>query len=55
MITLAIITVSDRSSRGERDDLSAPEIVKWARAGGYDVKVECIVPDEINDIKKNAD
>ncbi len=27
---LAIVTVSDRSSRGERDDLSGPEIRSWA-------------------------
>ncbi|MCU0822947.1 MAG: molybdopterin adenylyltransferase [Spirochaetes bacterium] len=53
MITLAIITVSDRSSRGERDDLSAPEIKKWAKAGGYDVKAETVVPDEIDKIKKS--
>lgn len=52
MITLAIITVSDRSSRGERDDLSAPEIKKWAKAGDYDVAAESVVPDEKEEIKK---
>lgn len=52
MFTLAIITVSDRSSRGERDDLSAPEIKKWAEANGYGVTAEDIVPDETEEIKK---
>lgn len=52
MITVAIITVSDRSSRGERGDLSGPEIRRWAEDKGYQVSAESIVPDEIDDIKK---
>ncbi len=52
MITVAIITVSDRSSRGERDDLSGPEIRKWAESYDYKVMQETIVPDEIEEIKK---
>jgi len=52
MISLAIITVSDRSSRGERDDLSAPEIKKWAKTRDYDVIAESVVPDETEEIKK---
>jgi molybdopterin adenylyltransferase len=46
MITVAIITVSDRSSKGVRDDLSGPEIRKWAELQGYKVIYETIVPDE---------
>ena len=30
MITIGIITVSDRSSKGEREDLSGPVIRDWA-------------------------
>lgn len=52
MIRIAIITVSDRSSRGEREDLSGPEIRKWAFTMGYTVYKEAIVPDELNDIKQ---
>lgn len=51
MITIAIVTVSDRSSRGERDDLSGPEIQKWAEAFGYKVVSQTIVPDEPDKIK----
>jgi molybdopterin adenylyltransferase len=52
MITIAIVTVSDRSSRGEREDLSGPEIRKWAEDNGYQVVSDEIVPDEPENIKK---
>jgi molybdenum cofactor synthesis domain-containing protein len=52
MITVGIVTVSDRSSRGEREDLSGPEIRRWAEANRYDVIQEEIVPDDIDAIKK---
>ncbi|MFH0976640.1 MAG: molybdopterin adenylyltransferase [Spirochaetota bacterium] len=52
MITIAIITVSDRSSQGLREDLSGPEIKKWAVSQGYEVVSESIVPDEADKIKK---
>lgn len=51
-ISAGIITVSDRSSRGERTDISGPEIVKWAAHMDIEVAAETIVPDEIDDIKK---
>jgi molybdopterin adenylyltransferase len=50
MISVAIITVSDRSSKGLRDDLSGPEIRKWAESHGYEVVSEAIVPDEKDQI-----
>ncbi len=53
MITVGIITVSDRSSRGEREDLSGPEIKKWAEDKGYSVLELIIVPDDIEEIKKS--
>jgi molybdenum cofactor synthesis domain-containing protein len=46
MIRVGIITVSDRSSRGEREDLSGPEIRRWAERMGHSVEAESIVPDE---------
>lgn len=46
MITVGIVTVSDRSSRGEREDLSGPAIRDWATAKGFSVTRETIVPDE---------
>mgnify|MGYP000849590231 FL=1 len=50
-IKCGIITVSDRSSRGEREDLSGPEIRKWAEKNNISVEKEVIVPDEIDQIK----
>jgi len=52
-IKIAIITVSDRSSKGEREDLSGPEIKKWCKKMGYSVSEELIVPDEFEIIKKS--
>ncbi len=51
-IKIGIITVSDRSSRGERDDLSGPEIKKWCNRMNYTVTEELIIPDETDIIKK---
>jgi molybdopterin adenylyltransferase len=52
MITVGIITVSDRSSQGLREDLSGPAIRQWAIQKGYDVTREAVVPDEFEEIKK---
>ncbi len=52
MITVAIITVSDRSSRGDREDRSGPEIRAWAEKQGYRVISETIVPDEMDAIRE---
>jgi molybdopterin adenylyltransferase len=51
MVSVGIITVSDRSSKGLREDLSGPAIRQWALEKGYIVRKEIIVPDEYNDIK----
>jgi molybdopterin adenylyltransferase len=52
-IKIGIITVSDRSSRGERDDLSGPEIRKWSEKMNFSTEVELIIPDEPDIIKKS--
>jgi len=52
-IKIGIITVSDRSSRGEREDLSGPEIKKWCDKMGYSVAEELIIPDELEIIKNS--
>ena len=52
-IRAGIITVSDRSSRGERTDVSGPEIVKWAEHMDIEILAETIVPDEVEDTKKS--
>lgn len=51
MATAGIITVSDRSSAGQRADLSGPEIKKWALAMNLVVADEKIVPDDFEAIK----
>jgi molybdopterin adenylyltransferase len=51
MITVGIITVSDRSSRGVREDFSGPEIREWAGKKGYRVERESVVPDDFEAIK----
>jgi len=46
-IRVGVLTVSDRSSRGEREDESGPRIERIASAGlGAEVAVRAIVPDE---------
>ena len=50
--TAAVITVSDRCSRGEREDKSGPGLVELLKADGWDVKYTSIVPDEIELIAK---
>ena len=52
MNRVAIITVSDRSSKGDREDLSGPEIEKWAKKMNLHVSSTAIVPDEFERIKE---
>lgn len=51
-IKLSIVTISDRSSKGERDDLSGPEIKKWGIKMNFSVIDEIIIPDDFDIIKK---
>jgi molybdopterin adenylyltransferase len=51
MITVAIITLSDKGSRGEREDLSGPEIRNMVKGIG-DVQYYEVIPDEKELIKK---
>ncbi|HET7512985.1 MAG TPA: MogA/MoaB family molybdenum cofactor biosynthesis protein [Chthoniobacterales bacterium] len=46
-IAVGIITVSDRASRGEYDDLGGPALKEAALKNGWNVVAEAIVPDEI--------
>lgn len=49
--TAAVITVSDRCSRGERVDTSGPAIKAMLEADGWEVTYCTIVPDEFELIK----
>ena len=48
----AVITVSDRCSRGEATDTSGPAIVEMVKDEGYKVIHTEIVPDEKDAIRK---
>ena len=50
--TAAVITVSDKGSRGEREDTSGPALVKLLEENGYTVAYTAIVPDEIEEIRR---
>jgi len=43
---LAILTISDAGSRGERADTSGDAVVAWAKAAGCTVVARDLVPDE---------
>jgi molybdopterin adenylyltransferase len=45
-LRLAILTISDAGSRGERADSSGDSIASWARERGYTVTQRTIIPDE---------
>ncbi len=51
-INVGIITVSDRASRGEYDDLGGPAVKKAAEERGWSVVSESVVPDEIPQIQR---
>lgn len=50
--TAAVITLSDKGSRGEREDKSGPEAVSLAEEAGYIVKESLLLPDEKETLKK---
>lgn len=52
MITVGIITMSDKGSRGEREDLSGKEIERMIIALPAEVKAYEVIPDETDIIKK---
>jgi len=50
-VKVGIVTISDRSSRGEREDLSGIEIKNWCAKMGFNAASEKIIPDELEVIK----
>ena len=50
-ITVGIITISDRASRGEYADLGGPALKEAAQKSGWNVLAEAIVPDETEPIQ----
>lgn len=52
-IRIGILTISDRSSRGERPDESGPALVKTCHQHGWQVVRSGVLPDEIDTIKES--
>lgn len=50
--TAAVITVSDKGYRGQREDTSGPNLVKILTEKGFEVSYTSIVPDEPDMIKE---
>jgi len=50
MIRVGIMTVSDRSARGERDDISGMEIAQSLPRDEYEVFLRVLVPDDEGEI-----
>ncbi len=47
-LRIGIVTVSDRSSRDERPDLSGPALVEMAKKNEWEVAETLIVPDDLD-------
>ncbi len=45
MLRIAVLTISDAGSRGEREDISGDAIATWAASRGAAVGARAIVPD----------
>ena len=50
MINFGILTISDRSSRGEREDLSGPALVDLVKQHHWQTYTTAIIPDERSEI-----
>ncbi|MCB1225154.1 MAG: MogA/MoaB family molybdenum cofactor biosynthesis protein [Verrucomicrobiales bacterium] len=50
-ITVGIVTISDRASQGEYDDLGGPALRQAAEGYGWDIVAEALVPDELEAIQ----
>lgn len=48
----AVITLSDRASKGEREDTSGPAAIEQLKAAGYQVEEYLLLPDGEEELKK---
>jgi molybdopterin adenylyltransferase len=48
---VAVLTISDSASRGEREDLSGPAVVAFCRGQGWEVTVTLRLADDETDIR----
>ena len=52
-ITVGILTVSDRSFRGEREDRGGPALKGVISMAGWRIAAEAVVPDEVEKIRES--
>lgn len=53
MLRIAVLTVSDRSARGERQDSSGPALVELIKAQGWRVSRTDVLPDDIDVLRES--
>ena len=51
-IRFGILTLSDRSSRGEREDLSGPALARLIQAEGWSIVKQFLLPDDESAIRQ---
>jgi molybdopterin adenylyltransferase len=51
-IRVAVLTISDRSSRGERQDVSGPLLIEMAQKQSWSIIDTRIIPDELDAIQQ---
>jgi molybdenum cofactor synthesis domain-containing protein len=51
-IRFGILTLSDRSSRGEREDISGPALARLIQAEGWSVAEQTVLPDDESAIRE---
>jgi len=52
MVRIAVLTVSDRASRGERPDASGPALVDLIGSQGWQVVKQSILPDDLDSLRE---
>jgi molybdopterin adenylyltransferase len=53
-IQVGVITVSDRASAGDYDDLGGPALKKFSQESGWHLLAEAIVPDDLKRIQETV-
>jgi len=51
-IRFGVLTISDRSSRGEREDASGPALARLIQAEGWSLDKQAVIPDDESTIRK---
>jgi molybdopterin adenylyltransferase len=51
-VRVGILTISDRSARGERPDLTGPALQSFLESRGWEIVETAIVPDEMDEIQQ---